>query len=123
MRSWTFIVVAAALLAASVVAGREGAGGLSQPPSGRDVYVNKGCHYCHGYEGQGALPTGPRLAPEPMPLDVFSNIVRRPPNVMPAYPEELLSGEELERIHEYLESIPEPPDVTSIPAFAETSEP
>jgi mono/diheme cytochrome c family protein len=108
--------------AVAAVAGHE-AGALRQAPSGRDVYVNKGCHYCHGYEGQGALPTGPRLAPEPLPMDVFSNIVRRPPNVMPAYPEEVLSDEDLEQIHEYLESIPEPPDVTSIPALAETAEP
>lgn len=119
----SMFVVSAAFLAMVWAMEARGDGGLPQPPSGRDVYVNKGCHFCHGYEGQGARATGPRLAPEPMPLDVFSNIVRRPPNVMPAYPEELLSGEELERIHEYLESIPEPPDVASIPALAETGEP
>ncbi len=87
--------------------------------SGRSAFVEMGCHHCHGYEGQGALPTGPRLAPEPMPFEVFSNIVRRPPNVMPAYSAEVLSDEKLKRIHEFLESIPEPPDVASIPVFAE----
>ncbi len=86
---------------------------------GRSAFVEMGCHHCHGYEGQGARPTGPRLAPEPMPLEVFSNIVRRPPNVMPAYSPEVLSDEKLKRVHEYLESIPEPPDVMSLPAFAE----
>jgi mono/diheme cytochrome c family protein len=122
MRKIMLGLAIASLATAWAVAG-PGAGALPQPPTGRDVYVNKGCHYCHGYEGQGALPTGPRLAPEPIALDVFSNIVRRPPKVMPAYPEELLSDEELERIHEYLASIPEPPDVASIPALAETPEP
>jgi len=87
--------------------------------SGRSAFVEMGCHHCHGYEGQGALPTGPRLAPEPMPFEVFSNIVRRPPNVMPAYSAKVLSDEKLKRILEFLESIPEPPDVASIPVFAE----
>lgn len=122
MRKSVLGLAIASLATAWAVAG-QGAGEPPRPPSGRDVYVNKGCHFCHGYEGQGALPTGPRLAPEPIPLDVFSDVVRRPPNVMPAYPEELLSNEELERIHEYLESIPEPPDLASIPALAETPEP
>jgi len=88
-------------------------------PLGRSAFIEMGCHHCHGYEGQGARPTGPRLAPEPMPLEVFSNIVRRPPNVMPAYSPEVLSDEKLKWVHEYLESIPEPPDVMSLPAFAE----
>jgi mono/diheme cytochrome c family protein len=123
MRKSVLMVSVTAMVSVWAVAASGGAGELPQPPSGRDVYVSKGCHLCHGFEGQGALPTGPRLAPEPMALDVFSNIVRRPPNVMPAYPEEVLSDEELQRIHEYLESIPEPPDVASIPALAETAEP
>jgi len=54
-----------------------------------------------------------------MPFEVFSNIVRRPPNVMPAYSAKVLSDEKLKRILEFLESIPEPPDVASIPVFAE----
>jgi mono/diheme cytochrome c family protein len=124
MRRGIFVVVIAGLAAAWAAAAR-GTRGLPQAetPSARDVYVNKGCHYCHGYDGQGAPSTGPRLAPEPMPADVFFNVVRRPPNVMPAYPPEVLSRDELERIYEYLESIPEPPDVASIPLFAETPEP
>lgn len=122
MRNGLFVVIAVSLATAWAVAGRN-AGEAPQPPSGRDVYVEMGCHYCHGYEGQGALPTGPRLAPEPLAEDVFSDIVRRPPNVMPAYAPEVLSDEELERIYEYLVSIPNPPDVVSIPAFAEIPEP
>ncbi len=111
----------ATALTVGAVAGRE-AGEARQAPSaqsGRSAYVEMGCHHCHGYEGQGALPTGPRLAPEPMPFEVFSNIVRRPPNVMPAYSPEVLSDEKLKRVHEYLESIPEPPDEASLPAFTE----
>ena len=120
MRRWIFLAVSclATALTVGVVAGRE-ARQNQQVQSRRDAFVEAGCHHCHGYEGQGARPTGPRLAPEPMPFEVFSNIVRRPPNVMPAYSPEVLSDEKLKRVHEYLESIPEPPDVMSLPAFAE----
>ncbi len=89
-RSRTFLATVSCLataLTVGAVAGRE-AGEARQSPSaqsGRSAYVEMGCQHCHGYEGQGALPTGPRLAPEPMPFGVFSNTVRRPPNVMPAY--------------------------------------
>lgn len=119
MRSGLIVVVVTGLATAWAAAGREG-GAPPQAPTGRNVYVDKGCHYCHGYDGQGAVSTGPRIAPEPLPKDAFFEFVRRPPNVMPAYPPEVLSGEELERIYEYVASIPEPPDVESIPAFAET---
>ena len=121
MRSRIFLATVVCLATASTagaVAGRE-VGEAQQASSARDAFVEMGCHHCHGYEGQGARPTGPRLAPEPMPFEVFSNIVRRPPNVMPAYSPEVLSDEKLKRVYEYLESIPDPPDLVSLPAFAE----
>ena len=43
----------------------------------------------------------------------------RPPNVIPAYSPRVLSDEKLKRIHEYLESIPEPPEVSTLPVFSE----
>ncbi len=78
-----------------------------------------GCYQCHGYEGQGARPTGPRIAPEPLPFAVFSTWVRHPPEVMPAYSRDVRSEDKLERIHEYLISIPPPPDVSTLPALSE----
>lgn len=96
----------------------------SAPPAddarpGRAEYIEMGCYQCHGYEGQGARSTGPRIAPEPLPFEVFSTWVRHPPEVMPAYSPKVLSEDKLERIHEYLLSIPLPPDVSTLPAFSE----
>ena len=86
---------------------------------GRAEYVEMGCYQCHGYEGQGARSMGPRIAPEPLPFDVFSSWVRHPPEVMPAYSPQVLGEDKLERIHEYLLSIPLPPDVSTLSAFSE----
>jgi ubiquinol-cytochrome c reductase cytochrome c subunit len=83
---------------------------------GRADYVELGCYQCHGFQGQGGA--APRLAPEPISLDNFMRIVRRPPNVMPAYSPAVLSEEQLERMHAYLESIPQPPDVSSLPLLS-----
>ncbi|MEE8350406.1 MAG: cytochrome c [Acidobacteriota bacterium] len=84
---------------------------------GRTEYVESGCYECHGYEGQGGR--GPRLAPDPLPQKTFTTITRKPPNVMPAYSPNVLSDEKLERIYEYVKSIPPPPDLSSIPLLAE----
>jgi mono/diheme cytochrome c family protein len=77
------------------------------------MVVLLGCYECHGYEGQGG--GGPRLAPDPLSLEVFAAIVRKPPERHAG----LLSDEKLEHIYEYVESIPPPPDLSSIPLLAE----
>ncbi len=85
---------------------------------GKKDYVEMGCYQCHGYQGQGGR-AGPRIAPKPLSLEAFTRLVRRPPNVMPAYSPRVLSDEKLKRLHEYLESIPEPPDVSTLTVFSE----
>ena len=55
--------------------------------AGRKIYVKVGCHSCHGNEGQGAQPTGPRLAPNPTAFAAFSRYVRAPRANMPPYSE------------------------------------
>ena len=72
---------------------------------GRDLYIKYGCYQCHGYEGQGGLISGPRIAPTALPLDAFVEILRRPYGTMPAYSPNVLSDEILEGIHGYLQSI------------------
>ena len=84
---------------------------------GKKDYVEMGCYQCHGYQGQGGA--APRIAPNPLPLEAFTQLVRRPPNVMPAYSPRVLSDEQLKRIHQYLESIPQPPEVSTLPVFTE----
>ena len=68
---------------------------------GRGDFIAVGCAQCHGYEGQGGGGAGPRVAPDPLSLRLFMRVVRRPPNVMPAYSPTVLSDETLRRIHGY----------------------
>ena len=72
---------------------------------GRELYIRYGCYACHGYEGQGGLLSGPRIAPEVLPLDAFVEILRRPSGTMPAHSPNVLSDEIIGRIHEYLRTI------------------
>ena len=80
-----------------------GAGELSaQETAGQQLYESKGCYQCHGYVAQGGS-AGPRLTP--IPLQAFMLIVRKPPNVMPAYSPKVLSDAELESIYKFVASL------------------
>ena len=92
------------------------------PQNGKTVYLNVGCHRCHGTMGQGGF--GGRLAPNTIPAPVFTIYVRkgkRSPDAdpnwsgMPPYSEKFISDSELADIHAYLASIPPPAPVESIP--------
>lgn len=75
---------------------------------GNELFQQKGCWTCHGTMGQGGR--GPNIAPGPLPYAAFEAYVRMPALEMPPFSEVLLSQAELQDIHAYLESIPEPPD-------------
>ncbi len=117
---WTLVALAVLLAAAAVGEGMGHAPSQDRDAShpGREDFIAVGCAQCHGYEGQGGGAAGPRVAPDPLSLRLFMRVVRRPPNVMPAYAPTVLSDETLRRIHGYLESIPEPPEASSLPALA-----
>jgi len=84
------------------------------PDKGKAAYIQHGCWLCHGTEGQGAV-SGPKLAPEPMPIETFTNFVRTSNRAMPPYSEAVLSNDELADIHAYLQTISKPADYKSIP--------
>ncbi len=75
------------------------------------MYIQKGCYACHGYEGQGGVISGPRLAPNPLPVEVFITRVRHPVADMPAYSGKVLKDAELLDIYTYLQTIPLPPQL------------
>jgi ubiquinol-cytochrome c reductase cytochrome c subunit len=102
-----------ALLAWAVGAVAQGEGG--DAAQGRKVFMAVGCYECHGMVGQGSVQSGPRLAPEPMPLASLSQLLRKPLNVMPAYSDKALSDRDIADIHAYLASIPKPTPVKDIP--------
>jgi ubiquinol-cytochrome c reductase cytochrome c subunit len=80
---------------------------------GKTAFVNNGCWQCHGFVGQGGI-TGPKLAPEPKPLEFIAVFVRHSNGPMPPYSEKILSKQDLEDIHAYLLSIPKGADYKSI---------
>ena len=81
---------------------------------GKVAYVKHGCWQCHGFAAQGAV-TGPKLAPDPMPLAALSALVRFTNGPMPPYQKAILSDEDLADIHAWLQSLPKAPDYKSIP--------
>jgi len=83
--------------------------------NGKKIYVSYGCWQCHGYVGQGSTRSGPRIAPDPIPFALFRYIVREPPEAMPPYTEKVVSDKELADIYAFLQTVPQPPDVESIP--------
>ena len=81
---------------------------------GRAAYIAHGCWQCHGFVAQGGI-TGPKLAPDPIPMEAFVAFVRTTDRAMPPYSETILSNDDLTDIHAYLEALPSPPDYKTIP--------
>ena len=79
---------------------------------GKAVFMRVGCYECHGTVGQGG--TGPRLGPNPIPLERMTAFVRKPVG-MPAYSAKVLSDAEVADIRTYLATAPTPPPLASIP--------
>jgi ubiquinol-cytochrome c reductase cytochrome c subunit len=106
-------VVGLAALAASLVLDC-GVAFAASAEKGKAAYVQHGCWQCHGFQGQGGV-TGPKLAPDPIPIEAFTAFVRATDRGMPPYMEAVLSNEDLADIHAYLQSLPKPADYKSIP--------
>src|SRR4051812_9005935 len=81
---------------------------------GKNAFVQHGCWQCHGFAGQGGV-TGPKLAPNPMPLEAMNAFVRNSNRAMPPYQKAVLSDADLADIHAYLQTIPAGKDYKSIP--------
>ena len=106
----------AALAATLLLGWLVGCGGAfaASAEKGKTAFVQHGCWQCHGIQGQGGV-TGPKLAPDPIPIEAFTAFVRTTNRAMPPYSEAILSNGDLEDIHAYLQTIPKPADSKSIP--------
>ena len=62
------------------------------------------CKDCHGLKGEGAY--GPDLAGRQLSLEQFRHAVRKPWGVMPAFPENQHSDQELADFFAYFQSLP-----------------
>jgi mono/diheme cytochrome c family protein len=102
------------MLKTTIVLGLTLAIGQSAAPAGdakngKKLFAADGCYQCHGYEAQGAVPTGPRLGPKPLAFTQFSKLVRQPIGQMPPYTTKSLPDKDLADIYAFLQSLPAPP--------------
>ena len=82
--------------------------------NGKRVFMQRGCWQCHGTVGQGGA-AGPRIAPDPLPYETLSAFVRTTNRAMPPYREAVLPEADLADVYAYLQSVPQPPAVDSVP--------
>ena len=108
--SFLIPILVAASFAASAPALAQGAPPAGDAANGKRVYMAIGCYQCHGTIGQGSRPTGPHIAPNPLPYAAFAGQVRRPVNAMPPYTGVVLPEQDLADIYAYLVTIPPLPD-------------
>src|SRR5262245_39431152 len=114
LRSLGLVALAAGLVLASSAALAAG-----DAAKGKQAFMKYGCWQCHGTLGQGSPITGPKLAPDPLPLEALSTFIRNSNRTMPPYREAVLPNSDLEDIHAYLSSIPKPADYKTIPLLSQ----
>jgi mono/diheme cytochrome c family protein len=103
----------ACLLAVETPAGQNAAP-LGNAENGKKIFAAYGCYQCHGYVAQGGA-AGARLNPLPLSWPKFTKYLRHPSGQMPPYTANVVTDQELADIYAYLQSIPKPPDLKSIP--------
>jgi mono/diheme cytochrome c family protein len=82
--------------------------------NGKMLFMKFGCYECHGREGQGAV-TGPRLNQNPITYARFAAYIRKPSGEMPPYTTKVVSEQQAADIYAFLQSLPKPPAVESVP--------
>ena len=85
------------------------------PVNGKRVFFADGCFYCHGTTGAGGGNAGPRLAPNPLPLEGVKAKVRTASGRMPVYSPAVLQDSQIADIVAYLRSIPAGKQAKDIP--------
>lgn len=81
--------------------------------NGKRLFTAAGCYECHGYAGQGGS-AGPKLGPHPISFPAFVAACRHP-REMPPYTGKVISDAQLADIYAFVQSLPEPPNVDSVP--------
>ncbi|MEE8370317.1 MAG: ethylbenzene dehydrogenase-related protein [Dehalococcoidia bacterium] len=75
---------------------------------GLSIFVGSGCASCHGLTGQGAA-VGADLDLDDLDLADLRKEVRKGPKTMPAFLEQVLSDEDIEKVFAFLESVAQGP--------------
>ena len=109
------LLIATGMVTEAAAAGTTAAAG--DPVNGKRVFFADGCVYCHGTTGAGGGPAGPRLAPNPLPLEGVKAKVRTASGRLPVYSPAVLKDAEIADIVAYLQSIPQGKEAKDIPAL------
>ena len=83
--------------------------------NGKTLFMKYGCFECHGREGQGSNATGPRLNQNPITYPRFVAYIRKPSGEMPPYTAKVVNDQQAADLYAFLQSLPKPPAVDSIP--------
>jgi mono/diheme cytochrome c family protein len=106
-------LVGLSIVVAAIAETPAAAGG--DPANGKRVFFADGCFYCHGTTGAGGGNAGPRLAPNPLPLEGVRAKVRTASGRMPVYSAAVLKDSDIVDIVAYLQSIPKEKEAKDIP--------
>jgi mono/diheme cytochrome c family protein len=110
------IVLVAALFQAAFASAADPNAPAGSVERGKKLFIKHTCFSCHGTVGQGGeRSAGPKLAPNPFPYAAFAMQVRQPRGVMPRYPAQFISDQDLADIYSYVASIPAGPAAKDIP--------
>jgi cytochrome c553 len=101
-----FIIAATAVVLSAVPAFAQ----QGDVENGKKHFNSDGCYMCHGYAGQGALNTGPRVSRTALTFEQFLNQLRKPSNAMAPYEEPIMPEKTAADIYAYLKAMPEPPN-------------
>lgn len=100
------------LTCANMVHAADPSGSIEQ---GKQLFMKNSCYTCHGTLGQGGeRNAGPKIAPNPFPFVAFEMQLRQPRGVMPRYPVQFVSDQDLADIYSYVASIPAGPNASTI---------
>jgi mono/diheme cytochrome c family protein len=110
--------IAFACLVVAATAAGETPSPTGDATNGKRVFVADGCFYCHGTTGAGGGNAGPRLAPNPLPLEGVKAKLRTASGRMPVYSPTVLQDSEIADIVAYLRSIPAGKQAKDIPLLS-----
>src|SRR5437870_1813782 len=91
--------LASMVLSATVLALLSMAGFAAEPredpAAGKRLFLAYGCYQCHGTTGAGGGMAGPKLAPNPLPVEVIKAKLRTASGRMPVYTTAVLTDSEI----------------------------
>ena len=115
MKTITILTLASLLGLAAPALAQQAAAPAGNVANGKKLFDTIGCYQCHGYAGQGALQTGPRISRTALPFDAFLHQLRQPINQMAPYEAAVLPDSGAADIYAFLKQIPAPPDPKDVP--------